>query len=91
LVAQDVLVKINTRPVYFLHKKAFCQQFYPLSRREYARMAGAMSLQRETPGQPAGGKDLAQGIRNEKIGLILQKSKQFRVTHRIPIIAIKKG
>ncbi|MCV5755046.1 hypothetical protein OFN51_40220, partial [Escherichia coli] len=29
LVAQDVLVKINTRPVYFLHKKAFCQQFYP--------------------------------------------------------------
>lgn len=39
LVAQDVLVKINTRPVYFLHKKAFCQQFYPLSRSEYASMA----------------------------------------------------
>jgi transcriptional regulator with AAA-type ATPase domain len=29
LVAQDVLVKINTRPVYFLHKAAFCQQFFP--------------------------------------------------------------
>ena len=25
LVAQDVLVKINTRPVYFLHKAAFSQ------------------------------------------------------------------
>ena len=39
LVAQDVLVKINTRPVYFLHKKAFSQQFFPLSRNEYASMA----------------------------------------------------
>ncbi|SSL81106.1 Uncharacterised protein [Klebsiella pneumoniae] len=30
-------------------------------------MAGGISLHRETPGQPAGGKDLAQVIRIEKI------------------------
>ncbi len=54
-------------------------------------MAGGISLHRETPGQPAGGKDLAQVIRIEKIGLILQKSQQFRFTHRIPLFAITKG
>lgn len=43
LVAQDVLVKINTRPVYFLHKKAFSQQFFPLSRNEYASMADLLA------------------------------------------------
>ncbi len=37
-------------------------------------MAGGISLHRETPGQPAGGKDFAQVIRIEKIGLILQKA-----------------
>lgn len=39
LVAQGVLIKINTRPVYFLHKQAFCQQFFPLSRNEFASVA----------------------------------------------------
>ncbi len=38
LVAQGVLQKINTRPVYFLHKQAFSQQF-TLSRNEYASVA----------------------------------------------------
>lgn len=36
LVAQGVLIKINTRPVYFLHKASFEQQFYRLSRTEFA-------------------------------------------------------
>ncbi|VEA13892.1 transcriptional regulator [Salmonella enterica subsp. enterica] len=39
LVAQGVLCKINTRPVYFLHKQAFSQQFFTLSRNEYASVA----------------------------------------------------
>jgi len=39
LVAQGELVKINTRPVYFLHKKAFSQQFSPLSGNEYDSIA----------------------------------------------------
>lgn len=39
LVAQGVLCKINTRPVYFLHKQAFSQQFFILSRNEYASVA----------------------------------------------------
>ena len=51
LVAQDVLVKINTRPVYFLHKKAFCQQFYPLSRSEYASMAELLAESDRQPEQ----------------------------------------
>ncbi|MCS5949462.1 hypothetical protein LNO88_02980 [Klebsiella pneumoniae subsp. pneumoniae] len=29
LVAQDVLVKINTRPVYFLHKKSLLPAVLP--------------------------------------------------------------
>ncbi|MDI8799740.1 zinc-dependent peptidase, partial [Salmonella enterica subsp. enterica serovar Montevideo] len=36
---QGVLCKINTRPVYFLHKQAFSQQFFTLSRNEYASVA----------------------------------------------------
>lgn len=36
LVTQGALIKINTRPVYFLHKTSFEQQFYPLSRTEFA-------------------------------------------------------
>lgn len=36
LVAQGVLIKINTRPVYFLHKASFEQQFYRLSRNAFA-------------------------------------------------------
>ena len=51
LVAQDVLVKINTRPVYFLHKKPFCQQFYPLSRSEYASMAELLAESDRQPEQ----------------------------------------
>lgn len=51
LVAQDVLVKINTRPVYFLHKKAFCQQFFPLSRSEYASMAELLAESDRQPEQ----------------------------------------
>lgn len=47
-------------------------------------VAGGVSLHRKTPGEIAGGKDLAQIIRIKKIGLILQKSQQFRFTHRIP-------
>lgn len=39
LVAQGELVKINTRPVYFLHKKAFSQQFFGLSANEYDSIA----------------------------------------------------
>lgn len=39
LVAQGTLVKINTRPVYFLHKQAFAQQFFALSCNEYASVA----------------------------------------------------
>jgi len=39
LVAQGELVKINTRPVYFLHKKAFSQQFFPPSGNEYDSIA----------------------------------------------------
>ena len=39
LVAQGLLVKVNTRPVYFLHKKAFSQQFSPLSANEYDSIA----------------------------------------------------
>lgn len=38
LVAEGVLIKINTRPVYFLHKASFEQQFYPLSRTEFASL-----------------------------------------------------
>uniref|UniRef100_UPI00296E774F sigma-54-dependent transcriptional regulator n=1 Tax=Enterobacter sp. TaxID=42895 RepID=UPI00296E774F len=38
LVTQGVLIKINTRPVYFLHKASFEQQFFPLSRTEFASL-----------------------------------------------------
>lgn len=51
LVAQDVLVKINTRPVYFFHKAAFCQQFFPLSRSEYASMAELLAESDRQPEQ----------------------------------------
>ncbi|ELB7200771.1 sigma 54-interacting transcriptional regulator [Enterobacter hormaechei] len=36
LVAEGQLIKINTRPVCFLHKGSFEQQFFPLSRSEYS-------------------------------------------------------
>ena len=38
-------------------------------------VAGGISLHGKTPGQVAGGEDLAQVIRIKKIGLILQKSQ----------------
>lgn len=53
-------------------------------------MAGGISLHRETPGQPAGGKDLAQVIRIEKIGLILQKSQQFRLRIASPSSPLRR-
>ncbi|KNC92140.1 sigma 54-interacting transcriptional regulator [Trabulsiella odontotermitis] len=52
LVAQGVLVKITTRPVYFLHKESFCQQFFDLSRNEYDSVAQLLAddgLQTEAP------------------------------------------
>jgi hypothetical protein len=52
-------------------------------------VAGGVSLHRKTPGQVAGGEDLAQVIRIKKIGLILQKSQQFRFTHRIPLFTFR--
>ena len=51
LVAQDVLVKINTRPVYFFHKATFCQQFFPLSRSEYASMVELLAESDRQPEQ----------------------------------------
>ena len=53
-------------------------------------VAGGVSLHRKTPGQVAGGEDLAQVIRIKKIGLILQKSQQFRFTHRIPLFTFQR-
>lgn len=52
LVAQDVLVKINTRPVYFLHKKPFASsstRFPAVSMpawRSYSRRATASRSRR---------------------------------------------
>lgn len=36
LVSQDILIKITTRPVCFLHKSSFEKQFFPVLRSEYA-------------------------------------------------------
>ncbi|GEM_PF-5488905 len=36
-------MKINTRPVYFLHKLTFCQHYFPLSRNEYASVADLLA------------------------------------------------
>ncbi|HFZ8994909.1 TPA: sigma 54-interacting transcriptional regulator [Citrobacter freundii] len=50
LVAEGVLIKINTRPVYFLHKQAFSQQFFTLTRNEYASVAQLLAQgEREVP------------------------------------------
>lgn len=49
LVAQGDLIKINGRPVCFLHKASFEQQFFPLSRSEYASIAELMAEE----GEPA--------------------------------------
>lgn len=35
---QEIIVKINTRPVYFLHKEAFENQFYLLSKTIYSSL-----------------------------------------------------
>lgn len=35
---QEIIVKINTRPVYFLHKDAFEHQFYSLSKTVYSSL-----------------------------------------------------
>lgn len=53
-------------------------------------VAGGISLHRKTPGQVASGEDLAQVIRIKKIGLILQKSQQFRFTHDIPLFTLQR-
>lgn len=47
LVAQGELIKINGRPVCFLHKASFEQQFFPLSRNEYASVAELMAEEGE--------------------------------------------
>ncbi|MEQ4530236.1 MAG: sigma 54-interacting transcriptional regulator [Mixta sp.] len=47
LVAQGELMKINGRPVCFLHKASFEQQFFPLSRNEYASVAELMAEEGE--------------------------------------------
>ncbi|MFW0765367.1 sigma 54-interacting transcriptional regulator [Trabulsiella odontotermitis] len=52
LVAQGVLVKINTRPVYFLHKESFCQQFFTLSRNDYDSVAQLLADDGPAPEQP---------------------------------------
>ncbi|ENZ8364154.1 sigma-54-dependent transcriptional regulator, partial [Klebsiella pneumoniae] len=51
LVTQGVLVKINTRPVYFLHKKAFQHQFFPLSLSEYASIEELLAESVRQPNQ----------------------------------------
>lgn len=43
LVTEGELIKINTRPVYFLHKLTFCQHYFPLSRSEYASVADLLA------------------------------------------------
>lgn len=43
---QEVIVKINTRPVYFLHKEAFENQFYFLSKTLYSSLE---ELEKEKP------------------------------------------
>ncbi len=49
LVAQGELIKINGRPVCFLHKASFEQQFFPLPRSEYASIAELLAEE----GEPA--------------------------------------
>lgn len=43
---QEIIVKINTRPVYFLHKEAFENQFYFLSKTVYSSLE---ELKKEKP------------------------------------------
>ena len=47
LVAQGELIKINGRPVCFLHRASFEQQFFPLSRSEYASLAELLAEEGE--------------------------------------------
>ena len=47
LVAQGDLIKINGRPVCFLHKASFEQQFFPLSHNEYASIAELLAEEGE--------------------------------------------
>ena len=48
-VAQGLLIKVNTRPVYFLHRQAFEQQFYPLSKPAYASMEELLADNQQPP------------------------------------------
>ena len=73
LLAEGGLMQKIDRPGIDLHQHILGHQLIQV-----------VSLHRKTPGEIAGGKDLAQIIRIKKIGLILQKSQQFRFTHRIP-------
>lgn len=43
LVAAGVVIKINTRPVYFLHKASYEQQFYRLSCNEFASVEALLA------------------------------------------------
>ncbi|WP_352411083.1 sigma 54-interacting transcriptional regulator [Mixta sp. BE291] len=51
LVAQGELIKINGRPVCFLHKASFEQQFFPLSRSEYASVGELLAEEGESAPQ----------------------------------------
>ena len=51
-VAQGLVIKVNTRPVYFLHRKAFEQQFYPLSKQEYASIDALLADNQQPPPLP---------------------------------------
>ncbi len=48
-VAQGILIKINTRPVYFLHKASLEQQFYSLTSGEYASIDALLDDVRAEP------------------------------------------
>ena len=83
LLAEGFFMQKIDRPGVDLHQHVLGDQLIEI-------MAGGISLHRESLSQPAGGEHFAQVIRIEKIGLILQKSQQFRFTHYIPLVAITK-
>ncbi len=50
LVEQGVLFKLNTRPVYYFHTKAFAHRFFPASRSVYASLDELLG---EKPADPS--------------------------------------
>ena len=83
LLAESGLMQEIDRTGINLHQHILGHQLIQI-------VAGGVSLHRKTPGQVAGGEDLAQVIRIKKIGLILQKSQQFRFTHDIPLFTLQR-